>query len=101
MPKDERAKHPAVLLQYGSGGNKSTNYIVALGEQFVARGFVVLTIDVPSRGERRVSRRQGAAGRRCFARGMFPWYLGDYSRAIDYLSARPDVDRGPDRLRRH
>ena len=46
-------KHPAVLLQYGSGGNKRTNYIVALGEQFVRAGFVVLTIDVPNRGERR------------------------------------------------
>ena len=50
---DGKAKHPAVLLQYGTGGNKSTNYITELGRQFVARGFVVLTIDVPNRGERR------------------------------------------------
>jgi fermentation-respiration switch protein FrsA (DUF1100 family) len=26
--------------------------------------------------------------------GRFPWYLGDYSRAIDYLMTRPEVDRG-------
>src|SRR4051812_31703290 len=54
VPKDGKATHPAVLLQYGSGGNKDTFYIVALGKQFVARGFVVLTIDVPNRGARRV-----------------------------------------------
>src|SRR6478735_7695445 len=45
VPKDGRGTHPAVLLQYGSGGNKSTNYIVILGEMFVRRGFAVLTID--------------------------------------------------------
>ena len=36
---------PAILLQYGSGGNKKTNYIVEIGKQFVGRGYVVLTID--------------------------------------------------------
>src|SRR5882724_3752522 len=46
-------KRPAVLLQYGSGGNKGTDYIVALGQQFVEHGFAVLTIDVPNRGERK------------------------------------------------
>lgn len=84
--------HPAILLQYGSGGNKNTNYIVALGEQFVNRGFIVLTIDVPKHGERKPKTVQGLAG--MFAEtGMFPWYCGDYSRAIDYLMTRKDVDR--------
>src|SRR5688572_9648856 len=45
LPKGDRQPRPAVLLQYGSGGSKNTNYIVALGEQFASRGFVVLTID--------------------------------------------------------
>jgi len=31
VPKNLEPRKPAVLLQYGSGGNKSTNYIVALG----------------------------------------------------------------------
>ena len=92
------AKRPAVLLQYGSGGNKSTNYIVALGHQFVARGFVVLTIDVPNRGERR--KRNAAGGgdqlRRelaaLFKPGVILQTLGDYSRAVDYLESRGDVD---------
>ena len=44
---------PAILLQYGSGGNKKTNYIVEIGKLFVSRGYVVLTIDSPGQGERR------------------------------------------------
>jgi dienelactone hydrolase len=93
VPKNQRPRrHPAVLLQYGSGGNKRTNYIVALGEQFVARGFVVLTIDVPMRGERKPKDARGLAA--LFTdTGRFPWYLGDYSRSIDYLMTRPEVDR--------
>src|SRR5438105_8490642 len=31
---------PAILLQYGTGGNKKTDYIVAIGKQFVGRGLV-------------------------------------------------------------
>src|SRR5262245_58725192 len=53
VPNDDRSKHPAVLLQYGSGGDKKVDYIVALAHQFVARGFIVLTIDSPGRGERK------------------------------------------------
>lgn len=96
LPKDGKATHPAVLLQYGSGGNKSTGYITALGRQFVSRGFVVLTIDVPNRGERRArdgGRRELAS---LFKPGTILQTLGDYSRAVDYLAARDDVD--PDRI---
>src|SRR5437016_2887865 len=52
VPKGKGAKppYPAILLQYGSGGNKTTNYIVEIGKQFVARGYVVITIDSPNQG---------------------------------------------------
>ena len=91
LPRGKQAALPAVLLQYGSGGNKSTNYIVALGEQFVRRGFIVLTIDAPLRGERKPRDVQG--WQRVLAEsGRFLWYLGDYSRSIDYLVTRPEVD---------
>ena len=91
VPDDGKKTHAAVLLQYGSGGNKGTNYIVALGKQFVAKGFVVLTIDAPHKGERKVKGTRGIlAG--LGESGQFQWYCGDYSRAVDYLVTRPEVD---------
>jgi uncharacterized protein len=96
VPNDGKAKHPAVLLQYGTGGNKSTFYIVALGEQFVAKGFVVLTIDSPMKGERRPPRDQRNWWSGLGEQGRFTWYCGDYSRSVDYLVTRPEVD--PDRV---
>ena len=91
LPKDELKTHPAVLLQYGSGGNKSTNYIVALGQQFVGKGFVVLTIDSPHKGERKPKDGRGLLAS-LVEQGQFQWYCGDYSRAVDYLVSRPEVD---------
>jgi dienelactone hydrolase len=88
IPKDGPAKKPAVLLQYGSGGSKKTNYIVAIAQRAVKKGFVVLTIDVPNRGERR----QKNVFRLPFE-GSFFETLGDYSRAVDYLQTRRDVDQ--------
>jgi dienelactone hydrolase len=92
IPTGRSGKLPAVLLQYGSGGNKSTHYIVALAQQFVARGFVVLTIDAPYKGERKPPREQRNWWSGFGERGRFQWYCGDYSRAIDYLLTRPEVD---------
>ena len=85
VPKDSREKHAGVLLQYGSGGNKNTNYIVLIARRFVKKGFVVLTIDVPGRGERKAEK-QGMMD------GKVIETLGDYSRAVDYLVSRKDVD---------
>ena len=87
VPKDSRERHAGVLLQYGSGGNKNTNYIVLIARRFVKKGFVVLTIDVPGRGERKAEK-QGMMD------GKVIETLGDYSRAVDYLVSRKDVDAG-------
>ena len=92
VPTGGKDKHPAVLLQYGSGGHKGTSYIVALAQQFVARGFVVLTIDAPYKGERKLPRDQRNWWTAFGEQGRFQWYCGDYSRAIDYLVTRPEVD---------
>jgi dienelactone hydrolase len=89
VPSDGKPIHPAVLLQYGSGGNKSTNYIVAMAEQFVDGGFVVLTIDVPNRGARHVKGPVSSFRQT----GTFLQTLGDYSRAVDYLTTRNDIDK--------
>jgi len=83
-----KAPYPAVLLQYGTGGNKNTNYIVAIGKLAVAKGLVVLTIDAPDRGERKGKE----APKINFLDSRFFQYLGDYSRATDYLVSRKDID---------
>lgn len=82
-----KAPYPAVLLQYGTGGNKNTNYIVAIGELAVAKGLAVLTIDSPDRGERKDKEKK----ENIFDMHFFQ-YLGDYSRATDFLSSRKDLD---------
>jgi dienelactone hydrolase len=93
LPKQGPAKHPAVLLQYGSGGTKKTDYIVRIGELFVRHGFVVLTIDAPERGERAPKvKRQRSWLDFDHAQKLFVQYLGDDSRAVDYLLTRPEVD---------
>ncbi len=97
LPDGPPQRRPAVLLQYGVGGNKGTNYIVDLGRQFVAHGFVVLTIDVPGRGERAAKERRKVDWFLSNeGRDLFVQYCGDYSRAVDYLVARPQVD--PERI---
>lgn len=83
---------PAILLQYGSGGNRKTDYIVAIGKQFVARGFIVLTIDSPNCGERR-DKDPKTSPLGMLSAEQVMHYCGDYSRAIDYLSSRKDIDK--------
>jgi len=82
---------PTVLLQYGSGGNKKTDYIVAIGKQFVARGFVVLTIDSINTGERKNKTKPGVLG--LLGNDQIMHYCGDYSRAVDFLATRGEVDK--------
>ena len=86
---------PAVLMQYGSGGNKTSNYIVAVGKQFVARGYAVLTIDSIDTGERR-----GKNGKSpvlgLLSAEQIMHYCGDYSRAVDFLASHAEIDK--DRL---
>jgi dienelactone hydrolase len=99
VPKKQpktRAPYPAILLQYGIGGNKTTNYIVMIGKEFVARGFVVLTIDAPGVGERRPKDKKANANPAVlglFGGDQVMHYCSDYSRAMDYLVNRADVDK--------
>ena len=84
---------PAILLQYGTGGNKNTNYIVAIGKQFASRGYVVLTIDSPNCGERKGKEKSpgGILGKMNPQEIMH--FCSDYSRAVDFLAARAEVDK--------
>lgn len=97
VPQKAKGRRPAVLLQYGSGGSKSTPYIVEFGQRFAANGFVALTIDSAMRGERAPKQNgQFNLFATQFSREMFLHYCGDYSRAVDYLVSRLEVD--PSRL---
>src|SRR5258705_1346052 len=89
VPNDGKKQHPAILLQYGSGGNKNTNYIVAIALKAVEHGFEVITIDIPNKGERK-----NKADPRLPFEGAFGETMSDYSRAVDYLCSRPEVDQG-------
>jgi dienelactone hydrolase len=84
---------PAILLQYGSGGNKKTNYIVEIGKLFVSRGYVVLTIDSPNQGERRSKDKKSFNPLGLAGTEQVMHYCGDYSRAVDFLESRPDVNK--------
>jgi dienelactone hydrolase len=94
VPRKASGRRPAVLLQYGSGGSKKTDYIVEIGKQFVTAGFVVLTIDSPGRGERKGQVKKSSLELIVSGEGrqIFLQYCGDYSRAVDYLMTRPEVD---------
>jgi dienelactone hydrolase len=92
-PDETKTPLPAILLQYGSGGNKKTDYIVAIGKQFVARGYVVLTIDSPNCGERKVKDQKPAALLGMASPEVVMHYCGDYCRAVDFLVGRAEVDK--------
>ena len=92
IPKNEKKKHPAVLLQYGSGGSKKTDYIVQIGKQFVDNGFVVLTIDSAFRGERRSPDKKDPFVLQQMDYRRFEHYCADYSRAVDFLEQNDAVD---------
>ncbi len=98
VPQDGRHTHPTVMVQYGSGASKDTPYIVRLARRFADHGFEALTIDIPLRGERtpKSTGRWSALATQFnrFDRETFAQTCGDYSRAVDYLQTRPEVDVG-------
>jgi dienelactone hydrolase len=95
-PGTEVRRRPAVLAQYGRGGDKSTDYIVALAKGLAGAGFVALTIDSPYRGERGPEPKDIQFFTSERGKEIFLQYLGDYSRAVDYLVNCKEVD--PDRI---
>ena len=93
VPKGKKMALPAILLQYGAGGNKKTDYIVAIGKQFAEKGYLVITIDSANQGERRGKDKQKSDILGMASSERVMQYCGDYSRAVDYLCSRADVDK--------
>ena len=93
LPKEIRGRVPAVLVQHGIGDKKRAAYIIACCKMLNARGIIALAIDAPGRGERKLPGQRGPKMVNLIA--VQAWYrqhCGDYSRALDYLATRPDVD---------
>ena len=82
-----KARHPALLLQFGTDGDKDIDYIVELAEGMVELGFVVLTIDMPGRGQR-----VGTSVEPEAYEDMVRWYMADYEVATNFLTTLPVVD---------
>lgn len=100
-------RHPAIIIQPGHGiTGKISNFTFA--RHFVRAGFVVLSIDIVSEGERLqhynadlgdsiVGRPTGehsmAFGQALPTGGhVSRYFIQDAIRGVDYLAARPDVD---------
>ena len=93
LPKEIRGRVPAVLVQHGVGDKKHAKYIVECCRMLTTRGIIALAIDAPERGERKRPGKDGPAMWNLPAvRKWFQQHCGDYSRALDYLESRPDVD---------
>ena len=93
LPKKIKGRVPAVLVQHGIGDKKRAAYIVECCKMLNARGIIALAIDAPQRGERKGPGKRGPNMVNLIA--VQAWYrqhCGDYSRALDYLATRPDVD---------
>ena len=93
IPKEIHGPVPAVLVQHGIGDKKHATYIVECCRMLTARGIIALAIDAPERGERKGPGKNGPAMWNLpVVRRWFQQHCGDYSRALDYLATRPDVD---------
>lgn len=94
LPKNSAGRRPAVLVQHGIGDKKRAAYIVATCERLAALGAIALAIDAPNRGDRHDKHAPGISFLDAASvQKWFQQHCGDYSRALDYLATRADVDR--------
>ncbi len=94
LPKASAGRRPAVLVQHGIGDKKLAAYIVATCRKLAEGGVIALAIDAPNRGDRQVKDQPSPSFLNPAAvAAWFRQHCGDYSRALDYLAARADVDR--------
>lgn len=93
LPKNIKGRLPAVLVQHGINNKKHSEYIVECAKMLNARGIIAMAIDAPARGERKGPNNRGP--KMFDLPAVNQWYrqhCSDYSRALDYLETRPDVD---------
>lgn len=94
LPVKIEGRRPAVLVQHGIGDRKSAEYITSSCRFLAELGVIALAIDAPYRGERRDKNKKIDLTNIPVVHDWFRQHCGDYSRAIDYLESRPDVEKG-------
>ncbi|MBV9613159.1 MAG: prolyl oligopeptidase family serine peptidase [Acidobacteriaceae bacterium] len=92
------AKHPALVIVNGHGGDKASWYAYWAGILYARAGAVVLTYDPIGEYERNAERRSGTGQHDelippdDMARRMAGLMVTDIMQAVRYLAQRPDVD---------
>lgn len=80
---------PALLVMYGSTGDKDSPFVRRPAEMLAARGFICLTIDWPGTGERGdISKME-----RIMNPSVKDWTVADYGAAFNFLESTPGVDK--------
>lgn len=94
LPRNTAAPYPAVILVHGSGGSKSTSYIVAASEALTRCGYATIAIDTQYHGDRRVPGRSGEIHMPDSYTMRDAWVQSvvDIRRTVDYLESRKDID---------
>src|SRR5262245_32189746 len=104
LPRPAKGRHPAILYLCGHSsqmkrdGNKAAADCQSQAIWFATHGYVALVLDTLELGE------IAAVHRGTLQHGRWWWYSAGYTpagvecwnaiRALDYLAARPEVDRG-------
>ena len=106
LPEKRAPKNPALLFLCGHGA-KAKNAYYRVCQVFAQVGFIVLALDPVGQGERKGYLRPGSAeplfssspeheymGLQCTLQGhnLSRYMIHDAIRAVDYLSAHPEVD---------
>jgi dienelactone hydrolase len=87
---DGGVRYPVVLLLHGRGSTKE-QWFSFYGAELLRRGFAVLALDARLHGARKVAGKDPVDP--FVFTALVPDTVRDYRRALDWLTARPDVDR--------
>lgn len=82
-------KYPGIIVMYGITGNKDDGGVAEASRILASSGFVAMTLDWPGTGERQPPIKKSD---RVTNAGVKDWTVADYGAALNWLSARPEVD---------
>lgn len=95
LPKGGKKPLPAVILLAGSGGHKDTDYVRIAADMLCTLGMAALSVDAQYHGDRARKHRSGDIHFIQSPTNRDAWIqtVRDLRRAVDYLSARQDIDK--------